>query len=345
MTQSTDVTLSDQSGSSYRTEHNAINQAFASMHKGSAQPSYAVTGMLWIDDSSTPWVLKVFDGSTSNAIMEIDATANTNIIINHGSGNARTKVSNIGQIQDSSFTYAGTSSGTNTITASVTPAITAYVAGQRFSFLAGGSNSGAATLNINGLGAKTIQKRGAALASGDITAGNIVVVEYDGTQFQMISPATAATPSDASTTVKGIVELATDAELQTGTDATRAITPSNVLNSLGFADYFISADQTITSGGLLTIAHGLGRTPALVQVRLKCVSALLGWSNGDVFIFNNHLSSSDANSRGHAVYFDATNVYLRFGSATAAYVVLNKGTGAQSSATNTNFNAIIQAWG
>lgn len=36
------------------------------------------------------------------------------------------------------------------------------------------------------------------------------------------------TPPDASTTVKGIVELATDAEAITGTDALRAVTPSNV---------------------------------------------------------------------------------------------------------------------
>lgn len=35
-------------------------------------------------------------------------------------------------------------------------------------------------------------------------------------------------PPDASTTVKGIVELATDAETNTGTDAVRAITPSNL---------------------------------------------------------------------------------------------------------------------
>lgn len=35
-------------------------------------------------------------------------------------------------------------------------------------------------------------------------------------------------PPDASTTVKGIVELATDAETQTGTDAVRAITPANL---------------------------------------------------------------------------------------------------------------------
>lgn len=52
-------------------------------------------------------------------------------------------------------------------------------------------------------------------------AGNWKCVVY-----QLASGA-AAVP-DASTTVKGIVELATDAETQTGTDTTRAVTPSNI---------------------------------------------------------------------------------------------------------------------
>lgn len=38
----------------------------------------------------------------------------------------------------------------------------------------------------------------------------------------------ASSSPDATTTVKGIVELATDAETQTGTDTTRAVTPSNI---------------------------------------------------------------------------------------------------------------------
>lgn len=38
----------------------------------------------------------------------------------------------------------------------------------------------------------------------------------------------AMTPADASTTVKGVVELATDGETQTGTDAIRAVTPASL---------------------------------------------------------------------------------------------------------------------
>jgi|TARA_R110000744_G_C19311952_1_gene556799 hypothetical protein len=82
-----------------------------------------------------------------------------------------------------------TSSGTNTVVVTLTPAATAYTAGQFINFKAGGTCTGAVTVNVNALGAKAIQKLGAALVAGDITANNIVSVVYDGTQFQMVSPA------------------------------------------------------------------------------------------------------------------------------------------------------------
>src|SRR5260221_259507 len=86
---------------------------------------------------------------------------------------ARTNFPSAGQISDSALLYAGTSAGTDTITASVSPAITAYVTGQRFHFKAGGTNTGAATLNLNSIGAIAIKKGAAgstALGAGDITS-------------------------------------------------------------------------------------------------------------------------------------------------------------------------------
>ena len=53
MAQSTDITLANQSGAAYRSEHNSINQAFGSNHIGASAPSYILTGMSWIDNSST----------------------------------------------------------------------------------------------------------------------------------------------------------------------------------------------------------------------------------------------------------------------------------------------------
>jgi len=77
----------------------------------------------------------------------------------------------------------------NAITAVVTsPNFTAYAAGQQFSFVAAATNTGATSLNLNGLGVKSLTKQGTnPLVAGDIQAGQIVLVEYDGTRFQYVN--------------------------------------------------------------------------------------------------------------------------------------------------------------
>lgn len=84
--------------------------------------------------------------------------------------------------------YAVDSVGSDDYAITITPAITAYTAGQRFTFKAGTANTGACTLNVSGLGAKTIKKNVSTdLDTGDILANQIVEVEYDGTNMQMVS--------------------------------------------------------------------------------------------------------------------------------------------------------------
>lgn len=69
---------------------------------------------------------------------------------------------------------------------------TAYVTGSRFLLVPASTNSGTTTINItspNGgsaLGAKNIFSGGAACGGGELTAGVPVVIEYDGTQFNII---------------------------------------------------------------------------------------------------------------------------------------------------------------
>lgn len=74
------------------------------------------------------------------------------------------------------------------------PAITSLVNNRIYAFVSTGANTSTTpTLNINGLGAKTIKKKGGqALVSGDIGAsGSQVLVSYrsTGTYFELINPA------------------------------------------------------------------------------------------------------------------------------------------------------------
>lgn len=80
--------------------------------------------------------------------------------------------------------------GSDTITATVTsPNFTGYAAGQQFSFVVAATNTTTSvTLNLNGLGAKALTRQGVlSLNAGDLTAGQIALVEYDGTRFQFLN--------------------------------------------------------------------------------------------------------------------------------------------------------------
>ncbi len=122
---------------------------------------------------------------------------------NLGNGSAATDSATLGQVQ-ASTTKLVTVTGTDTITGTMTPALTAYASGQMFYFVAGGANTGAVTLNIDGLGARNVTRHGSvALVAGDILSGEVCVVVYDGTRFQLLNPA-----SYTNLNVTGVLSLA-----------------------------------------------------------------------------------------------------------------------------------------
>lgn len=87
--------------------------------------------------------------------------------------------------------YAADAGSDDTYVVTLSPVPASYTAGMTVRFKANTANTGAATLNVNGLGAKTIVKsKDLTLHTGDIKAGQIVDVIYDGTNFQLLSPVT-----------------------------------------------------------------------------------------------------------------------------------------------------------
>jgi len=91
-------------------------------------------------------------------------------------------------VQNSSFNFFADAQANDTYVITPAPAISAYATGQRFIFTANTANTGACTLNVNGKGAKDIVKGySTALVTGDIAAGQVVEVVYDGTNMVMTS--------------------------------------------------------------------------------------------------------------------------------------------------------------
>lgn len=84
--------------------------------------------------------------------------------------------------------FATDTGSADTYAVAPTPAWSAYVKGLFVVFDAGNASTGASTLNVNSLGAKTILKfNDQAIVSGDIEAGQMILAVYDGTNFQMVT--------------------------------------------------------------------------------------------------------------------------------------------------------------
>ena len=121
-------------------------------------------------------------------------------------------------------------SGSDTITATVTSSsFIAYAAGQMFNFVAVATNTTTSvTLNLNGLGAKSITQIGAvALSAGSIKIGQLVTVVYDGAQFQLAG----ATPLDAPPPIGNSTP---------NTGAFTTLSATSTISGTGFTNYLAS---------------------------------------------------------------------------------------------------------
>lgn len=108
-----------------------------------------------------------------------------------------------------------------------------------------------------------------------------------------------------------------------------------------------SGQQTITSAGLLTLAHGFNIRPEDIRFTLECTTAEKGYSIGDFVTASVVNSTADTTGgtqdRFNGVYSDTTNVYIRFSDEASVFTVGDKATGAVSSLTNSSWSLHVTA--
>jgi hypothetical protein len=105
---------------------------------------------------------------------------------NVGNATARSNYAATGQVQDGALVWGGTTGGSaNARTITLSPAPTAIVPGMRISFISGSFNTGATTLNVNGLGAVSIAYGARALLDGELVTGFVYTVTYTGTSWSL----------------------------------------------------------------------------------------------------------------------------------------------------------------
>lgn len=106
---------------------------------------------------------------------------------------------------------------------------------------------------------------------------------------------------------------------------------------------FESPPQTITSGGTLTIPHGLGAAPTSIECYVRCTTAEGGYSVGDTIRMNDHIDQGST-TKGHAILVGSTNLTVYFSNPGdgAVYSTFNPTNGTVA-LTNANWKLIIRA--
>lgn len=121
------------------------------------------------------------DGDPSQGIL---GTVVTSDFLNGLNNHHHTGLDQDGQ---GALPYAADMGTANAYVANLSPALSTYVIGMPIYFKAENTSTGACTININNLGVKSIKKNLIEdLELGDIIAGDIVVIVFDGTNFQLI---------------------------------------------------------------------------------------------------------------------------------------------------------------
>lgn len=146
---------------------------------------------------------------------------------------------NIPSLNDfSTFNNLITVTGTNSLVGTSNPPYIAYTTGMTISFIPVATNTGAVTLDLDGLGAKNVYfDASTPLNAGAIAVGKITTLEYDGTRFQMTnSVSTGQIPDEAITTAKladnavTTVKIA-DLNVTTGKLADNAVTTVKITDA------------------------------------------------------------------------------------------------------------------
>jgi hypothetical protein len=150
-----------------------------------------------------------------------------------------------------------TATGTNTYAATPSPALSAYNSTPVIVTFTN-ANTGGSSLNLNGLGAVTINQNGAALGSGQIPAGATLELQYNGSVFNIVGNFyTYTLPAATTSTLGGVIPSATYFTVTSGTMTLSACPWSLVTGTpTSAASYGIANGATIDSWGTKTVPSG-----------------------------------------------------------------------------------------
>ena len=208
------------------------------------------------------------DGQTAaTANLPMGGNKHTNV----AAAAARTQYARAAEVQDGSITYLTSVSGADTITATGALSLDAYTAGQGFWFIPASDNTGAVTININSIGAKSIyDSYGNELDAGDLVSGGAYQIAYDGTQFVLLGSVGKVRQVVLATST-------TDDAISTTSDSDTSLTASITLSQAdsvviiqAFGRVQISHDTTGTAGGTDQMPRSRSLPSSIVRATAEC---------------------------------------------------------------------------
>lgn len=127
----------------------------------------------------------------------------------------------------------------NALTITSSPAMGAYTAGEVVRFIAQATNTGAVTINRDGLGAKNLRhslSSGIEILAGQLTLGQACVAMYDGSVYRLLTPSTSVV--HAATGTVTIDNSTTETDLLTFTIPAGALKANRSLRVRAFGDFY-----------------------------------------------------------------------------------------------------------
>ena len=128
--------------------------------------------------------------NTATANLPMGTFRHTNV----GSATARNQYATVAQLQDNAFSSSEEVGSADTYVMGLSPAITEYADQMVVWMVPANTNTGASTLNINGVGATSIKIGSDELEAGQLVAGRCYALYYDGSAFQLLNFLEATVP-------------------------------------------------------------------------------------------------------------------------------------------------------